>query len=489
MADKSRPGNISDFLFMEHALVVAGTHSGVGKTTISIALMAALRRRGLTVQGFKVGPDFIDPDFHAAAVGLASHNLDGWMLTPDTNRKIFAHATAKADVAVIEGMMGLFDGASGDNESGSTAEMAKLLHVPVVLVIDATAQARSAAALVHGFETFDLDLPVVAVISNYVAGEGHYRYIQDSIKTYCRAEPVGWLARNPAVAFPSRHLGLVTAAEVMEELRLATLADWMEDRVDLDRLLALSAINARVATSQAEVAMVAEAFNSPAEPTVRIGVARDRAFCFYYESNLELLKSLGAELIYWSPMTDPLPGGLQGLYFGGGYPELYAAQLSDNFGARCAVNAFVGAGGVVYAECGGLMYLTEAIVDADGTEYPMVDVFPTRARMHKHLMAIGYAEVEGITEAPSTLLAAGETVRGHQFRHSEIDPMPETIARSYHIKARRPGGGPDAEGYVMNNCLASYIHLHFLSNPNFVARWLDTCLRSKVTTQSQVVGR
>lgn len=471
---------------MKHALVVAGTHSGVGKTTISIALMAALRRRGLTVQGFKVGPDFIDPGFHAAATGRASHNLDGWMLAPDTNHMIFARATAEADVAVIEGMMGLFDGASGNNESGSTAEMAKLLQVPVVLVIDATAQARSAAALVHGFETFDPDLPVSAVISNYVASEGHYRYIQDSINTYCRAEPIGWLARNPAVALPSRHLGLVTAAEVMEESQLAILADRIEDGIDLDRLLALSAINDRAGAGQAETAKAARDCNSLTEMPVRIGIARDRAFCFYYESNLELLKSMGADLIYWSPMNDPLPGGLLGLYFGGGYPELYAARLSDNFGARYAVNSFVAAGGAVYAECGGLMYLTEAIVDTEGTEYPMAGVFPTRARMHRQLMAIGYAEVEGITETSNTLLTAGETVRGHQFRHSEIDPMPEIIARSYHIKARRPCGAPDAEGYIMNNCLASYIHLHFLSNPNFAARWLDTCRRSKITTQAQV---
>lgn len=471
---------------MKHALMITGTHSGVGKTTISIALMAALRRRGLTVQGFKVGPDFIDTGFHAAATGRASHNLDGWMLAPDTNQLIFARATAEADAAVIEGMMGLFDGASGNNESGSTAEMAKLLKVPVVLVIDATAQARSAAALVHGFETFDADLPVSAVISNYAAGEGHYRYIQDSINTYCRAEPIGWLARNPAVALPSRHLGLVTSAEVMEESQLAILADWIEDGIDLDRLLSLSAINDRAATGQAGTEKAVEDGNSPTEMPVRIGIARDRAFCFYYESNLELLKSMGADLIYWSPMNEPLPDGLHGLYFGGGYPELYAPQLSDNFAARCAVNSFVAAGGAVYAECGGLMYLTEAILDTEGTEHPMTGVFPTKARMHRQLRAIGYAEVEAITETSNTLLAAGETVRGHQFRYSEIDPMPAAVARSYRIKARRPSDASNLEGYIINNCLASYIHLHFLSNPGFIARWLENCLRSNVTTQAQL---
>jgi cobyrinic acid a,c-diamide synthase len=471
---------------MTHGLIVAGTHSGVGKTTITIALMAALRRRGLTVQGFKVGPDFIDPGFHAAATGRPSYNLDGWMLDRDTNRKIFARAAAEADVAVVEGMMGLFDGASGSDESGSTAEIAKLLGLPVVLVIDAAAQARSAAALVHGFETFDLDLLLVAVIANSVAGEGHYLYIKDAINASCRAELVGWLPRNPAVAMPSRHLGLVTACDVVDAARLEVLADWIESGIDLDRLLGLSVTHTvwEAAAEGGEVRLVGAA-NDPrraSEVSVRIGLARDRAFCFYYQDNLALLQRLGAELVSWSPIDDPLPDGLQGLYFGGGYPELYATQLTANVDARRAVGAFVAGGGAVYAECGGLMYLTEAIVDADGAEYPMVGILPTRARIRGRLVALAYAEVEGLDDA---LLPPGQTARGHQFRYSEIDPMPGSIARRYRVRVRRRGDTPHLEGYSVHNCLASYIHLHFLSNPGFAARWLYSCRRSNVITQAK----
>ncbi|HVG20610.1 MAG TPA: cobyrinate a,c-diamide synthase [Blastocatellia bacterium] len=476
---------------MVNALVIAGTHSGVGKTTVTMGLLSALKRRGMIAQGFKVGPDFIDPGFHSAVTGRPAYNLDGWMLDPDTNREIFATAAAGADVAVVEGMMGLFDGASGAGESGSTSEMAKCLNIPVVLVIDATAQARSAAALVHGFETFDPALRVVAVVANNVAGEGHYRYLRDAIGGSCRAELIGWLPRNAEAELPSRHLGLVTAAEALSKFRADVLAEWLEKGIDLDRLLELSAAGIAESAAPIDQANFAQAAGSDAPlagPKVRIGVARDRAFCFYYESNLKLLEQSGATLVTWSPMDDPLPDGLHGLYFGGGYPELYAARLSANAQARSALAAFIEQGGAVYAECGGLMYLTEAIVDTDGTQYPMVGIFPTRARMRKQLTAIGYVEVEGISTSGQAPLPQGETARGHQFRYSEIDPVPETVARSYHIKSRGSYGAPNREGYVMNNCLASYVHLHFLSNPEFAARWVDGCRRSNITTQAKARG-
>lgn len=472
-----------------NALVIAGTHSGVGKTTVTMGLLAALRRRGLTVQSFKVGPDFIDPGFHSAITGRPTYNVDGWMLDPDTNRRIFTDAKAAADLAVVEGMMGLFDGAAGSDESGSTSEMAKCLDIPVVLIIDAAAQARSAAALVHGFETFDPALRVLAVVANNVAGEGHYRYLRDAIRSSCRSDLIGWLPRNPEVELPSRHLGLVTAAEVRNTLRADALAEWVERGIDLDWLLGLLAagsIESAAPADEADFVQAAGNDHPSVGPEVRIGVARDRAFCFYYESNLELLERLGATLVTWSPMADPLPEGLHGLYLGGGYPEIYAAQLSANTQARSALAAFIDQGGAVYAECGGLMYLTEAIVDTDGTQHPMVGVFPTRARLRKQLAALGYVEVEGLSASGRPLLREGETARGHQFRYSEIDPVPEAIARSYRIKLRGSYGAAISEGYVMNNCLASYVHLHFLSNPEFAARWVDNCRRSGITTQAKV---
>jgi cobyrinic acid a,c-diamide synthase len=434
--------------------------------------MAALRRRGFTVQGFKVGPDFIDTGFHAAATNRPSHNLDGWMLDRDTNRSIFLRNAASADVAIIEGVMGLFDGASSQDESGSTAEMAKWLGLPVVLVIDASAQARSAAAIVHGFETFDPDLRLIAVIANKVAGEAHYRYIEGAIHASCRAKPIGWLVQNDAVRTLSRHLGLVTAPEAIDATRLNVLADWLESGIDLDQLLALATIQLD------SVEIDQKHWHVAAKAPARIGLARDRAFCFYYQDNLELLQYFGAELVEWSPMSDALPTGLHGLYFGGGYPELHSAALAENASARKAVRDFIIAGGAVYAECGGLMYLTKAIVDADGSSYPMVGVLPTSARMHNRLVAIGYVEVEGT--GAHQLLPEGETVRGHQFRYSDIDPVDETIRRCYRLLNRY--GEPQLEGYIVKNCLASYVHLHFLSNPGFAARWLDLCCQSNVTT-------
>lgn len=468
---------------MEHALVIAGTHSGVGKTSVSMALMAALSRRGLVVQGFKVGPDFIDPGFHTAACGRPSRTLDGWMLDRRTNHRLFARAAARADVAIVEGMMGLFDGASASDESGSTAEMAKWLGLPIVLVVDAAAQARSVAALVHGFETFDPELPVVAVIANRVASDRHYHSIEEAIRSACRAEPVGWLPDDAAVTLPSRHLGLVTAPEVVDADTLNRLVDWLESRVKIERLLALCT---RPAPSKhAAQAGEAEWNNGGLRvgPPVRIGVAWDRAFCFYYPENLELLERLGAELVRWSPMSDPLPRGLHGLYFGGGYPELYAEQLTANESARRAIKAFIAAGGVVYAECGGLMYMTEAIVKADGAEHPMVGVFPTRARMHERLVTLGYVEVKGVGGTDDwDALPVGETVRGHEFRYSDIDPVPDVIPRCYELFSPHARREPRREGYVVKNCLASYVHVHFLSNRRWAARWLDRCRRSTVIT-------
>lgn len=454
---------------MKSAFVIAGTHSGAGKTTVSAAIMAAFRRRGLAVQGFKVGPDFIDPGYHAAACGRPGRNLDGWMLSRETNAAIFAGAAASADAAVIEGVMGLFDGASASDESGSTAEMAKWLELPVVLVIDAQAMSRSAAALVRGFEEFDPDLRVAAVIVNRAAGQNHYDQVARAIRQNCRAEPIGWLPSDETISMPSRHLGLVTAEEAISARWLEALADRAESSIDLDRLLSFG---------PARMSQI-HSFELERGPMVRIGVARDRAFCFYYQENLELLERLGAELVFWSPIFEELPRGLHGLYFGGGYPELYADQLSANERARRAVGDFIRLGGAAYAECGGLMYLSEAIVDLDGREHPMVGAIPAKVRMRDRLAAIGYVEVEGA--AGSRLLPEGEAARGHQFRYSEIDPVPHHIARHYRVRARGLSGEM-LEGYAVGNCLASYVHIHFLSNPRFAARWLEACRRAIALT-------
>src|SRR5215471_18068066 len=327
-----------------HAIVIAGTHSGVGKTTVGTALMAAYRRRGLKVQGFKVGPDFIDPGYHQAATGRASRNLDGWMLNIETVRAIFRQAALRADISVVEGVMGLFDGASAFDESGSTAQMAKWLGIPVVLILDAEALARSAGALVLGFEAFDPRLRLVGVIANKIAGTGHYRYVEEAIRASCGAEPLGWLPKDPSIEIPSRHLGLVMSGETMDETSIGLLADWVERGVNLDRLLQLSATSIDCQTESA----VPPALPIVTGDKVRIGIALDAAFCFYYQDNLELLEQLGAELVPWSPIAGYLPHGLQGLYFGGGYPELFASELSVNSQERERIQRFILAQGPVY---------------------------------------------------------------------------------------------------------------------------------------------
>lgn len=449
-------------------VVIAGTHSGVGKTTVATALMAALSRRGMRVQPFKVGPDFIDPTFHCIATGRISRNLDGWMLTREDNLRIFARACENADLAIIEGVMGLFDGLDGTSDAGSTAEIAKWLRAPVVLVLDAAAMARSVAAVVRGFELFDPQLDLAAVLFNRVAGAGHYEYLRSAVSAHCRAAPLGFLPPNEKASFPDRHLGLVLADEVLTADRLAALAEWVEAGADLDQLLAI----ASRAPSQPDEPH----FDVSAQPSVRmhrprIGIARDRAFCFYYEDNIALLKSCGAELVEFSPISDEaLPDQLDGLYLGGGYPEIHAAELASNESMRAAIHRFALAGAPVYAECGGFMYLTDAIVDLNGRVYPMAGVFPTRACMQPRIAAIGYVEVEETQDGG--WLRAGERVRGHEFRYSSIEPMPDYISRCYRLINHN---GIRSEGFTIGSALGSYVHLHFASCPDFAARFVARC--------------
>jgi len=448
-------------------LVIAGTHSGVGKTTVATALMAALARRGLRVQPFKIGPDFIDPGFHTSACGRPSRNLDGWMLPREANLEIFARAVEDADIAVIEGVMGLFDGRDPSGDAGSTAEMAKWLGAPVVLVTDASAMARSAAALMRGFEEFDPALEIAGALFNRVGGKAHGELLNAAVAAYCRAKPLGYLPADPSIQLPERHLGLVTAGEVLTEEFLSQMAMWIERSVDVDALVAL-------AGERTQPLDVPNARRQPRTSSgVRIGVARDRAFCFYYLDNLDLLVEAGAQLVEFSPLRDAgLPADIDGLYFGGGYPEIHAAQLSANQPMLDSIRRFVERRHPLYAECGGFMYLTEAIVDGEGREYPMAGIFPTRTRMQTRLAALAYVEIEALEDTP--WLAMGERARGHEFRYSEIDPMPAGIARAFRLTARH---GTRMEGYCRGSVLAGYAHLHFRSASGFAKRFVEACAR------------
>lgn len=445
-AVNSKPSQLS-------AVVVAGTHSGVGKTSITLGLIGALRHRGLTVQPFKVGPDFIDPLHHQHASGRPPRNLDGWMLDPETNRERFARATTDADVAVIEGVMGLFDGSEGASERGSTAEMAKLLYLPVVLVVDASAMARSAAALIHGYTSFDPDLRVAGVILNHIGGDAHAGMIHDAV---AGTVPIlGALPRAADLVVPERHLGLHLPHEARSDY-VEQLASLIEQHVDLDRLIELGLTErAQVPPAPASAPRIA-----------RLGIARDQAFCFYYADNLELLEDAGAELVEFSPLTDPLPADLDGLYIGGGYPELHAQALAENAAAREAIREFADAGGPIYAECGGLMYLAETL-QLDEESHPLCSVLPFGTKMPAPLK-LAYVEIT----TTGGLFGPGHRARGHLYHRSEIVGEP-AIARCYRLQTS--SGNRAEEGYHVGNVLASYAHLHFASDPGLAEAFVTRC--------------
>jgi cobyrinic acid a,c-diamide synthase len=436
-------------------MLVAGTASGVGKTTVTLAIMAGLRKRGYVVQPFKGGPDFLDTTHHTRIAGRAARNLDTWMLSEETNREVIRRAAAGADAVVIEGMMGLFDGKDGDADSGSSAEIAKLFKLPVLLVLDCAKSARSVAAVVLGFESFDSGLPLAGLILNRVAGRNHYRLLESAIQARCKTPIVGWLPREPQITIPERHLGLHAAADIDSSLdqEIDTLARLAETQLNLDAILQLACPLDLAPTTS---------ISQEDEPRIRIGVARDRAFSFYYEDNLDLLRQQGAEIVPFSPIADKaLPPDLDGLYFGGGYPELYARELSENILMLNQIRAFIRYGGHVYAECGGLLYLSQRLSTEDGTVYPLVGVVPLGMEMTGKLVDFGYVTV---TFTQDCLLGPkGTTIRGHSFHYSRIRSRSE-VSTSYQLEFSL-SGIQQQEGFTCANVLASYVHLHFGANP------------------------
>ncbi|KHK03175.1 cobyrinate a,c-diamide synthase [Desulfovibrio sp. TomC] len=507
------------------ALVVAGTKSGCGKTSVALGLMRALTRRGLTVAAFKAGPDFIDPGHHALASNRASHNLDDWMCGEKGVRDIFARWAAGADAAVIEGVMGLFDGLSATDEAGSTARLAKLLGLPVLLVVDAASMARSAAALTLGYVRFDPGLTFCGVILNNAGSPSHAALLAEALAVALPDVPVwGVLPRRHDIATPSRHLGLVTAEDAPDTApRLDALADWLEAAIDLPaRLAALpratfpspsdGLFDTASATQGASIPphhprpphpggpggmippggvqgqrpcqespegaaplLAPGGFLSP-RPCI-LAVARDQAFCFYYGENLRRLEAAGLELVPFSPLADTaLPPGSDGLYLGGGYPEVHAAALSGNAAMRRAVQDFCRTGRPVYAECGGFMYLLESLTDLDGRPWPMAGVFPAMAAMGPRFAALGYREVT--TRAGTLLGPAGTVLRGHEFHYSRLTHAPTGVAAVYGVTGRK--GVLDApEGFVSGGTLGSYVHLHFGSNPDAAVHFAAACAAAR----------
>jgi len=455
---------------MTPRIVIAGTSSGVGKTTVVVALVRALLAEGLRVAAFKCGPDYLDPTYHARATGRPCHNLDGWMMGRDAVLATFRRASEDADIAVIEGVMGLFDGASPTGDEGSTAEIAKWLGAPVLLVVDASGMARSVAAMAQGFARFDRELHVAGLVCNRVGSRGHL----DLLRRACDSPPVlGGFPKQPELAFPERHLGLFTADErTIPESKLAAWGKTASEWLGTSAIVEL----ARAARDPAANAPPEAARGAGASPQerCRIGLAWDDAFHFYYEDNLARLESLGATIVRFSPTNDASLPDVDGLYLGGGYPEAHAAALSQNASMREAVASFARAGGPIYAECGGLMYLSRAIVTKDGVAHPMVGLLSAETIMKERLVALGYVEVE--TQEATLLGPPGLRFRGHQFRYSELGPFGVAPRHVYTIRRRR-GGETSREGFALaaGSVLASYVHAHFASNPRIAAGFVAAC--------------
>jgi cobyrinic acid a,c-diamide synthase len=497
-------------------VVIAGTSSGAGKTTVACGLIGALRARGLTVQGFKVGPDFIDPSYHALAAGRPGRNLDAFLSGPELVAPLLRHGAQGADLAVVEGVMGLFDGASGRGELASTAHVAKLLRAPVLLVVDAASMARSAAAMVHGYTTFDPDVDVAGVVFNRVGSDHHEQLLRDAIEPL--GVPVlGALRRDERVVAPERHLGLVPAGEREAATRRAldTLAAAVARYVDVpgierlaraapappsgpcwspqsrsdspgfdasgaDRHTANRAASGAAPTSgtangaapwaaptsgtangAAPWAAHGAALSQRAAPGTRIAIARGPAFSFHYEENLELLRAAGAELAAFDPLCDErLPAGSGALILAGGFPEVFGAELAANAPLRAEIAAFVASGRPVLAECGGLLYLCDEL---DG--HPMCGAIAARGSMSRRL-TLGYREAVAATSTP--WIDAGERVRGHEFHYAELQPSDARRNAAWTLSAR---GTTRAEGVVVGALQASWLHVHWAAHPRLALRF------------------
>jgi cobyrinic acid a,c-diamide synthase len=436
--------------------------------------MGALVSRGLKVQPFKAGPDYIDPSYHTWVTGESSRNLDTWLLSHDAVTELFNRAMVGKDIAVIEGVMGLYDGRSSLNEEGSTAELANLLGSPVLLVIDSRKGARSLAAMVAGYRAFDPSLRLSGVILNGIGSDTHLRLCQESIEHYTGIAVLGYIPRRDTLSLPERHLGLIpTVEEPANKEFLTTLVTQCEATLNIPQILRLSE---QAMTPKPEPLL----FPPVRKPAVaKIAVAKDKAFSFYYHDSLDLLEAWGAELVPFSPLQDTdLPRDISGLYIGGGFPELYAAGLADNKSIKQAIKAAAQQGMPVYAECGGLMYLGESIGDLEGNEYNMVGAIPISSRIDSPRLSLGYRTVRALGDGP--VLRRGETVRGHEFHWSVLKSSADS-ANAYHILEKEER----REGFHKKKLLASYIHLHLASLPHMASSFIENCRQFRESCNPQ----
>ncbi|NEN96994.1 MAG: cobyrinate a,c-diamide synthase, partial [Moorea sp. SIO3I7] len=442
------------------ALIIAGERSGVGKTTVTLALLSYLSKCNYKIQSFKVGPDYIDPMFHQRVTGRPCRNLDPVLTSEDYVKDCFYRHCQGVDSALIEGVMGLFDGASGKDDFASTAHVARLLDIPVLLVLDCSRLSRSVAAIAYGYQSFDPRITIAGVVLNRVGSSRHLELLKDALEPL-HIPVLGELQRQDNITIPDRHLGLIPTAEITQlDALINRLADLGQNCFNWEHL-----------DSQLKVGHQQPLTSTNQQPAlIRIAVACDRAFSFYYQDNLDSLEQLGAELVYWSPLTDTtLPPDIQGMYFGGGFPEVFAEQLAENTSARESVRTAIESGMPTYAECGGLMYLGEQITDFDGKSWSMVGVLPTVTVMGKSL-TLGYRQATALVDGP--LLPVGATVWGHEFHRSHLTVMPSNPLFELRGYNQRKVG---VEGWQVYQLHASYVHLHWGSCLEVPVRFLQCC--------------
>ncbi len=424
-----------------------------------------------------MGPDFIDPGHHTKIAGKISFNLDSWMLSREYNTRVFNEKTKGSDIAVVEGVMGLFDGYDGLSETGSTAQMAKWLDLPVVLIVSAKGKARSAAAIVKGFEEFDRDLKIAGVIFSKTGSLRHYEYLKEAVEQNCKTRCLGFMPKNDSIVMPERHLGLVTSDELdISPKVLSTLSSMVRDHIDIKGL-----INSLDSFDTSDTSCKLDRKNDDLSPGQgpTIAVARDKAFCFYYQDNLDILKKFGASIVEFSPLNDDrLPPDIDGIYFGGGYPEVFAKDLSQKTNLFQEIKKNSVSGMPIYGECGGFMFLCKDLSGMDETQkYPMAGCFNFKVQMSKRLRSLGYRE---ITLKKDTIIGKkGDVLRGHEFHYSSIETQkPENqendILDVYSVTSRA-GQDLSLKGYQVNNTLGSYLHVHFGSNEGCAKHFVDTC--------------
>lgn len=454
-------------------IVIAGTRSGSGKTSLALAMVSALKKRGLKVQTFKVGPDFLDPTYLALASERPCYNLDGWMTSKEYVGKLFARAAVDADIAVIEGVMGLFDGADPTTSEGSTAEIANWLDAPILLVVNAHGAARSLAALVKGYVEFDANLRVAGVLVNHCGSDRHASWLSDSLQSASLPPIMAAIPRGAFTALRSRHLGLVTADHGnLPPSELSRLADVLERHASIESII-------RLARSAGRLPWDRPVSNGKASMKgVTIGIAFDSAFHFYYPDILDELVSRGCELVRFSPLTEEhLPEDLNCLYIGGGYPEEHAEALSENRTMIESIRQFAANGSPVYGECGGLMYLAQGIETLSGKRYPLVGLLPNWTRMATRLESLGYVEVT--LTGDSLMGLQGTRLRGHEFHYSRLigNPVDDASWHSVYALKHRHSESAALEGFQHNRILASYVHLHWASHSETVEHFIECCAR------------